>query len=132
MSTDYVILARLTKPKFRILVSDHPKLLTEFQHFVFRYQDPNKVFIFNVFERIKYLQCLSPLIFHRLLYSLVEFTFDENEILLREGEAIVSMIIIKNGELEVVLHIDGGSSYSQSSGEAACSTSVTFFYLKSG
>jgi CRP-like cAMP-binding protein len=70
MSTNYAILARLTKQRLRMVLSDYPGLRTKFMEYIYGYVDPFKTFIYNVFQSIEYLKDVDKEIFHTLLYSL--------------------------------------------------------------
>lgn len=71
------------------------------------YKDLNKQLLFRAFQRIEYLSDLNIEVFHRLLYSFKEFIAEEGEVLLRENDPVNSIIIMLDGELEMVKIIDG-------------------------
>ena len=45
--------------------------------------------------------------FHTIIYKFKEYIVEQNEILLREGDDINNLIIVKQGEFEMVMVIDG-------------------------
>ena len=89
-----------------MLVSDFPELLTQFKRQVHRYQDPTKKLVYDAFSHIEFLKGLNCEYFHELLYTFKEFRADEDEILLKEGDQIKSLMILIKGELEIIKHVD--------------------------
>lgn len=71
-SCDYLIVTKLTKPRFRMICSDYPIMFEFLTKHVYQYSDPNKNFIYNVFSKIEYLRDISAELFHQLLYTLEE------------------------------------------------------------
>ena len=49
---------------------------------------------------------MNPSLFHRLLYKTKELVVEENEVLLRAGDKIQSLIIVKTGLIQLVLESD--------------------------
>lgn len=88
-------------------MQDYPRFQKELRRHVYRYRDSNKLFVFSVFQNIEYLKEVSLKTFHQLLYSLKEFFLDTGEILFRKNDAFQSLVIVKTGELDVVLCVDG-------------------------
>lgn len=70
---DYNILARISKARLRMLISDYPKLLTEFQKHVHSYKDSTKVLLNNAMRRIKYFEGLDVTLQHKIIYMFKEF-----------------------------------------------------------
>lgn len=104
---DYTILARLTKPRLRMMISDYPEWGLELKKYIFRYRDNYKDLMTSVFNRIEYFKNLKPDTFHQLIYLFERVKFDENEIVLRQYDVIDSLIIVLGGQLEVVMNVDG-------------------------
>lgn len=107
MSIDYNILARLTKQKFRMICSDYPVLHRLFMTCVYEYNDDQKQFVFNAFNKIDYLSTLNAFIFHSLMYQIKEFTIEQGELILKEGDTVKTIFIVKTGLVEVSVKFDG-------------------------
>ena len=106
-SADYSILARLTKPRLRMITSDYPLFLSALFKTVFKYKDDYKTFMKSVLGRICYFRDIGTRMFHSVIYRFKQRHVDQNEVLLRPKEVIDTMIIVATGELEIVIEIDG-------------------------
>lgn len=107
MSIDYSILARISKPRLRMLVSDYPEYLIQLVRHMCSYKDQTKQLIFQAFEQIDYLKGLNKFMFHEISYSFKERLLEDKEVLIKEQELIDQIFIVKSGELEVFKEVDG-------------------------
>lgn len=106
-SIDYTILARLTKPRLRMLLSDFPLLKEELLKHVYSYKDDFKDMMLTLCRKIPFLNNLTIAQFHQIIYSFKRVGFEQNEIVLRQFDVIDSLIIVESGNLEVIMHVDG-------------------------
>ena len=106
MSSNYSILARLTKPRLRSLISDYPIFLDRLKKQVYNYDDYYKVFMNQVLNQLDVLKNLKYETFHKVLYRFKEIVIDSNETLLSIGDRCNYLIIVKKGELEAFVTID--------------------------
>ena len=106
-TTTFNIIGRLSKPRLRMLLSDHPLFMDKLEKHVYKYKDDNKQLLFNSFQMIEYLKGVEHRVFHAMLYNLQEFVIEQNEIVMRVNDVINSIIIVKSGTLELVMEIDG-------------------------
>ena len=68
-SIDYTILARLTKERLRMILSDNPLLMDQFYKHVYAYEDDFKNMMHTVFSKIEYLSGLPTPLFHEMIYA---------------------------------------------------------------
>lgn len=61
----------------------------------------------HVFHKIEYFQDMDIGLFHNIIYKFKEYFIEENEILLKKGDTIDNIIIVKQGEFEMILDVDG-------------------------
>lgn len=81
-------------------------MLEGMKNHIFRYKDAHKQFMFNIFQRITYLKGIDVALFHKIMYSFKELIVQKDEILLKEGDPVNYMIVLKHGELELFNDID--------------------------
>ena len=62
--------------------------------------------VHSAFKQIEYFKNLNSEQFDELLYSFKEFEADEDEILLKEGDEIKSIMILVSGEVEIIKQVD--------------------------
>lgn len=102
----YNVVARLTKPRLRILTSDNPGLEDRFNTYIFGLKDPFKSFMLNVFRNIDYLNDLKAHLFHKVIYSFKENNFEKGELLHKVGESVEVMVILISGEFEIFIELE--------------------------
>jgi cAMP-dependent protein kinase regulator len=101
-SVTYNILARISKPKLRQIMSDYPEMVALLIKNTYTYKDSFKSFFMHRLKNIDYLCECSPSVLHTLFYKFKRFEIEQNEILLKEGDPVVSVVVLLNGELEVI------------------------------
>ena len=75
ISRNYNTIARLSKLKFRALVSEIPEIKSALQMHTLKYNYKKKKFIKQVFERISYLSELEDEVFAYLFFKFKQNTY---------------------------------------------------------
>ena len=129
-SIDYAILARLTKERLPMILSDNPLLLEQFYKHVYAYEDEFKNMMLTIFSKIDYLSELPAPLFHRIIYAFEQVVFEENEIVLRQFDVIDSLLIVQRGQIEVIMHVDGFDMVVARLGAGTCLNHRNFVLVK--
>lgn len=106
-SMDFCILARLTKLKLRELSSSYPLFRKELEKCVLKYRDCFKDFMFQSLSRVEYLRNLGAKQMHKVIYAFREKQIERGHIILRPGKPVNSMVVVADGQLEIVTEVDG-------------------------
>jgi hypothetical protein len=90
-----------------MLLSDNPVWKDTLYQHVYSYNDDYKDMMSSIFNKIEYFRELEQPLFHNLIYKFKRCIFEQNEIVLRQYDVIDSLLIVEDGILEVMMHVDG-------------------------
>jgi len=101
VSEGYNTYARLTKERFRNLISEVPTLLTEFEKHVFSYNDKVKKFILKALAKLPFLVGVEEGALHSVLYLLQHRQYEKGSSVFKPGEDQRTFRIVKEGQIEL-------------------------------
>lgn len=87
-------------------MSDYPGLVEKFKLSIFEQKDPYKTFMLNVFKNIPHFNDLTPVMFHKIIYSFKEEIFENEELVQKVGDPTDFIIIVASGELEMLIELE--------------------------
>ena len=82
-------------------------MIREMKEQIFAYDDDVKHFLSSNLKKISYLRSLDLDIFHEVMFSFQQETFDKNTYIFKEGELSNAMFLVKNGIIEITVKVEG-------------------------
>ncbi len=107
VSRKYSTLAKLTKLKFKEIVTEFPEMIDALKNGIYKYKDRFKSFIKQCLKKVDYFNGLSEDAIHDLMYNMELKHYSAGEILQKPGDIEQHLIFIQDGCVEVYLELDG-------------------------
>ena len=107
VSRKYTTLAKLSKSKFNMIVTEFPRLKEILKKGIFKYNDRMKKFIKSCLNKIPYFQGISEDAIHDVIYHMNLRHFNEGDIIQNPGDSTKSLYFIQEGIVEVYADFDG-------------------------
>ena len=105
-SLNYGSLAKLTKPGYKVLLSNFASLERCFKEYIFKYKDDLRAFLEMEAEKIDYFRPLQMITKQELLFNMERKTYNEGDKIFRINDEIDRLIIIQSGIVELSIPYD--------------------------